>query len=70
MAGLAIPMGFVGLFAYILPIIYMSWNVVHCEQNSDGKSKEGQICIRRVCSAFASEVRRLQSNWNKTAQKV
>ena len=69
-AGLAIPMGFVGLFAYILPIIYMSWNVVHCEQNSDGKSKEGQICIRRVCSAFASEVRRRQSNWNKTAQKV
>ncbi len=69
-AALAVPMGFVGLFAYIIPIIYMSWNVVRCEQNSDGKSKEGQICIRRVCSAFASEVRRRQSNWSKSAQKV
>jgi hypothetical protein len=69
-AALAIPMGFVGVFAYILPIIYMSWNVVHCEQNSDGNSSAGQICIRRVCSAFASEVRRRQSNWGKTAKKV
>lgn len=69
-AALAVPMGFVGLFAYIIPIIYMSWNVVHCEQNSDGKSKEGQICIRRVCSAFASEVRRRQSNWTNTTPKA
>ncbi len=67
---LAVPMGFVGLFAYILPIIYMSWNVVHCEQNSDGKSKEGQICIRRVCSAFASAVRRRQSDWAPTSRKT
>ncbi|MFO0980090.1 MAG: serine/threonine-protein kinase [Planctomycetaceae bacterium] len=66
----AVPMGIVGLVAYITPVIYMSWNVVHCEQNSDGKSKEGQICIRRVCSAFASEVRRRQSNWTNTAPKA
>jgi hypothetical protein len=62
-AALAIPMGFVGLFLYLIPVIYMSWNVVHCEQNSDGTSTAGQISIRRVCTAFASEVRKRQASW-------
>ena len=66
-AAIAIPLGFVGLSLYLIPVIFMSWNVVHCEQNSDGKSTAGQISIRRVCTAFASEVRKRQASWKPRA---
>lgn len=65
-AALTISMGVVGILSYVIPVIWMSWNVVKVEQISDGTKSGSQISLRRVCTMFASEVRRRQAGFKTT----
>jgi hypothetical protein len=47
----------------------MSWHTVKIEQISDGTTSNGQVSLRRVCTAFASEVRRRQAALNEKQVK-
>jgi predicted Ser/Thr protein kinase len=58
---LAIAFAVFGLIAYLVPLITMSCNLVKVEQISDGTKSGSQISLNRVCTTFASEVRRRQA---------
>jgi predicted Ser/Thr protein kinase len=57
----------VGWLCFLVPVIWMSWNVVRIEHISDGTTSEAQVSIRRVCTAFASEVRLRQAELRRSS---
>ena len=62
---LGVTMSIVGLLCYLVPVIWMSWNLVKIAQIFDGTTSGGQVSISRVCLAFAAEVRRRQAALNE-----
>jgi hypothetical protein len=51
----------IGLLVYLVPVIWMSWQVVKVATVPDHQGKSTLISLQRVCTPFASEVRRRQS---------
>jgi hypothetical protein len=50
-----------GLLVYLVPVIWMSCQVVKVAAVPDHQGKSTLISLQRVCTPFASEVRRRQS---------